>query len=144
MEPKKEQLALEIVKHLTENGYQALFAGGYVRDMLLGQGEKGDIDIATNATPTAVATLFPHVIAVGEQFGVMIVVKKGIPVRIILSSQDVTHGFAIDAFKVSASVEKGKDTVVNFTPDKTGTFDYYCSVFCGIGHLGMRGKITVK
>ena len=73
-----------------------------------------------------------------------VVVKKGIPVRIILSSQDVTHGFAIDAFKVSASVEKGKDTVVNFTPDKTGTFDYYCSVFCGIGHLGMRGKITVK
>ena len=82
MEPKKEQLALEIVKHLTENGYQALFAGGYVRDMLLGQGEKGDIDIATNATPTAVATLFPHVIAVGEQFGVMIVVKKGIPFEV--------------------------------------------------------------
>jgi nitrosocyanin len=73
-----------------------------------------------------------------------VVVKKGIPVRIILSSQDVTHGFAIDAFNVHASVEKGKDTIVNFTPDKAGTYDYYCTVFCGIGHLGMRGKLIVN
>jgi cytochrome c oxidase subunit II len=70
-------------------------------------------------------------------------VKRGQTVRLILTSQDVTHGFAIDAFKVNVTVEKGKETVVDFVPDKSGTYDYYCNVFCGIGHMGMRGKLTV-
>jgi len=71
-------------------------------------------------------------------------VKKGMPVRVILTSQDVTHGFAIDQFKVNVKVEKGNDTIVDFTPDKAGTFDFYCSIFCGIGHGGMRGQMIVE
>ena len=66
MDSSKEQSALEIVKRLVEKGYQALYAGGYVRDMLLGTGGAGDIDIATNATPTTVASLFPQVIGVAS------------------------------------------------------------------------------
>ena len=71
-------------------------------------------------------------------------VSVNVPVQLILRSQDVTHGFAIDDFKINVQVQKGQDTIVNFTPDKVGTFDYYCSVFCGVGHLGMRGKMIVK
>jgi heme/copper-type cytochrome/quinol oxidase subunit 2 len=70
-------------------------------------------------------------------------VKRGIPVRIILTSQDDTHGFAIDDLKINVSVEKGKQTIVDFTPNKSGTYEFYCSVFCGLGHMGMRGKLIV-
>ena len=71
-------------------------------------------------------------------------VKQGVPVKIILTSEDVKHGFAIDYYSVNVNVEKGKDTIVTFTPDKAGTYDYYCSVFCGVGHIGMRGQMTVE
>ena len=73
-----------------------------------------------------------------------IIVKKGIPVRIILTSPDVTHGFAIDEFKLNSTVEKGKETIVGFTPERAGTYVYYCSVFCGVGHMGMQGKLIVQ
>lgn len=71
-------------------------------------------------------------------------VKGGIPVRLIITSQDVTHGFAIDALNINAKVEKGKDTVVEFTPNKPGSYDIYCNSFCGLGHFGMHGKLIVK
>ena len=89
MASQQEQSALEIVKHLTAGGYQALYAGGYVRDMLMGRESKGDIDIATNATPTVIATLFPQVIGVGEHFGVMIVVKNGTPFEVATFRSDI-------------------------------------------------------
>ena len=85
----QEQSAFEIVKHLTGHGHQALYAGGYVRDMLMGQGGKGDIDIATSAAPTVIAALFPQVIGVGEHFGVMIVVKNGIAFEVATFRADI-------------------------------------------------------
>ena len=45
--------AVTIIKRLAQQGFQAYFAGGFVRDMLLGLPDKGDIDIATNAAPRA-------------------------------------------------------------------------------------------
>ncbi len=52
-----KQNALEIVKTLQEHGYKAFFAGGCVRDMLLGR-EPKDWDITTNATPEEIQKLF--------------------------------------------------------------------------------------
>lgn len=65
--------AVEIVKRLQDSGYIAYFAGGYVRDMLLGI-TSNDIDIATNAIPEVVESMFDKTIPVGKQFGVVIVV----------------------------------------------------------------------
>jgi len=65
--------ALAIIKKLNENNFQAVFAGGCVRDMILGI-ESNDIDIATNATPDQVEKLFDKTIPVGKSFGVIIVV----------------------------------------------------------------------
>ena len=89
MSSEKEAAAMEIVKRLTKSGYQALYAGGFVRDTLLGLPEKGDIDIATNATPETIAEIFPHVIGVGEHFGVMIVVKNNIPFEVATFRSDI-------------------------------------------------------
>lgn len=68
--------ALSIVKRLTESGHTALFAGGCVRDYLLGI-QPTDYDIATSATPDEVEKLFQKTIPVGKQFGVMLVVLNG-------------------------------------------------------------------
>jgi poly(A) polymerase len=65
--------ATDIVRTLKNKGYQAVFAGGSVRDRLLAIPFK-DIDIATDAPPDAVETLFEHTLAVGKSFGVIVVV----------------------------------------------------------------------
>ena len=62
--------ARRIVEKLRLHGYEAFFAGGWVRDHLLRRKPK-DVDIATSALPDDVLRLFPHSIAIGAQFGVI-------------------------------------------------------------------------
>jgi putative nucleotidyltransferase with HDIG domain len=89
----KRSTADKIVSHLVEQGHEALFAGGCVRDMLLGKGDdKSDIDIVTNATPKRVAELFPRTIGVGAQFGVVIVVQNEIPFEVATFRSDLGIG----------------------------------------------------
>jgi len=64
--------ATEIVRTLRSQGYQAYFAGGCVRDLLLAR-EPADYDVATEATPDQVMAIFPQTYAVGAQFGVVLV-----------------------------------------------------------------------
>ena len=66
------QAAESVARRLTEAGHEALFAGGCVRDALLGL-EPEDYDIATAARPGEVATLFPRHNEVGAHFGVVLV-----------------------------------------------------------------------
>jgi poly(A) polymerase len=80
-----KQHAAEIVRELRERGHQAYFAGGCVRDLLLGR-EPADYDVATDATPRQVMQIFPQTLAVGEQFGVVLVPAElsgatGVPAR---------------------------------------------------------------
>ncbi|MGO9864335.1 MAG: CCA tRNA nucleotidyltransferase [Terriglobales bacterium] len=67
-----KQHATEIVRALRQHGHQAYFAGGCVRDLLLNR-EPADYDVATDATPRQVMQIFPQTLAVGEQFGVVLV-----------------------------------------------------------------------
>ena len=64
--------AVEIVRVLRGAGYQAYFAGGCVRDLLLGV-EPKDFDVATSATPDVVMASFEKTFAVGAHFGVVLV-----------------------------------------------------------------------
>ena len=68
--------ARDIVLTLRSAGHQAYFAGGCVRDLLLGH-EPKDFDVATSATPDAVQKLFPKTLAVGAHFGVILVCDEG-------------------------------------------------------------------
>jgi poly(A) polymerase len=70
--PDAKQHAVEIIRALRERGHQAYFAGGCVRDLLLGH-EPADYDVSTDATPRQVMQIFPQTFAVGEQFGVVLV-----------------------------------------------------------------------
>jgi poly(A) polymerase len=72
----KLPLALEVLSKLKNRGFQAYFAGGCVRDRLLGK-EPKDYDIATSATPEQVSSVFERTVPVGAHFGVTLVVEKG-------------------------------------------------------------------
>src|ERR1700691_1153225 len=75
-----------IVQTLRQRGYQAFLVGGCVRDLLLGR-EPKDYDVATNATPEQVMTIFPETYAVGAQFGVVLVpVPEALPGRGVASN----------------------------------------------------------
>ncbi len=74
--PTLEATARGLVRRLREAGFEGFYAGGCVRDMLLGQVPK-DYDVATNATPDDVQRIFPRHVAVGAHFGVVIVMEGG-------------------------------------------------------------------
>ncbi len=71
-----DHTALRILKQIRKAGFTAFFAGGSVRDKLLGR-EAKDYDIATSATPEQIEALFPKTVAVGKAFGVIVVVEDG-------------------------------------------------------------------
>lgn len=72
----QQEKAVSIIKRLREKGYQAHLAGGCVRDYLLGKSPQ-DYDIATDARPEAVQEIFSRTMAIGTQFGVILVMLDG-------------------------------------------------------------------
>ena len=86
----KKKLALEIVQLLRRHKHEAYFVGGCVRDLLLKKMPK-DFDVATTATPEQVQKIFPKTIPVGAQFGVMIVVKEGLPFEVATFRSDIGY-----------------------------------------------------
>ncbi len=78
-----ESTARAIVARLREAGYVAYFAGGCVRDRLLGVARAhDDYDVATSARPEEVQRLFPRTVAVGAQFGVILVIEGDVRVEV--------------------------------------------------------------
>lgn len=68
-------IARDIARTLIDAGHETYFAGGCVRDRLLGK-PPVDVDIATAAHPEQVESLFKRTLAVGKQFGVIVVIRK--------------------------------------------------------------------
>jgi heme/copper-type cytochrome/quinol oxidase subunit 2 len=73
-------------------------------------------------------------------------VTKGKPVRLkIRNRETVAHGFSLPDFNVGITeIKPGQVFVVEFTPDRTGTFPFYCTVWCSDEHLAMTGKVVVS
>jgi len=71
-DPLQRQAALKALRALRQHGYQALWVGGCVRDLLLGR-EPADYDVATDARPQEVMGVFRKTYGVGAQFGVVLV-----------------------------------------------------------------------
>ena len=70
-----ERAALGVVERLRALGHEAYFAGGCVRDRLLGRAAS-DVDVATSARPEEVRRAFKRTIPVGIQFGIVIVLHE--------------------------------------------------------------------
>lgn len=100
------QAALHTAERLRADGHTTYFAGGCVRDRLLGL-EPKDYDIATSATPAEVATLFPKSDMIGAHFGVVLVRNEG-------------HAFEIATFRTDGSYGDARrpDQVTFSTPEQ--------------------------
>jgi poly(A) polymerase len=85
-----QENALKIVKTLKNAGYTAYFAGGWVRDFIM-RHPSDDIDIATDAPPEVVISLFPRTILVGVAFGVVIVVMNGHQFEVATFRKDLEY-----------------------------------------------------
>jgi cytochrome c oxidase subunit 2 len=72
-----------------------------------------------------------------------ITLKKGVPVVIVLKSQDANHGLKFKELNLKVEVKSGQTSEVAFTPTQTGTFSGQCSVFCGKGHGSMKMVMQV-
>lgn len=71
-------------------------------------------------------------------------VKYGDRVVLNITSNDVTHGFALPDFNINEVLNPGQTVRVEFIANKKGRFGFYCSVPCGAGHVGMRGNVIVE
>jgi tRNA nucleotidyltransferase/poly(A) polymerase len=94
--------ATAIVRRLQQAGHEAVFAGGSVRDALLGR-EPSDYDIATSATPDEVEALFERTVPIGRSFGILLVASG-------------EHHFEVATFRKDEGYEDGRRPVaVTFT-----------------------------
>src|ERR1700722_7376794 len=90
MSMDSRELANSICATLRQHGYQALVAGGCVRDLLLRRSPV-DYDVATDAIPEQVMALFPDALAVGAQFGVVVILREGFKVEVATFRADVGY-----------------------------------------------------
>lgn len=77
----KKKIAYTIVKKLQDAGYETYWAGGCVRDYLLGKKPK-DYDVATSATPDVLESLFHHTSSIGKDFGTIVINEKNIQTEV--------------------------------------------------------------
>lgn len=126
----KGKAALDIVRKLKEQGFTAYFAGGCVRDYLMGE-EPHDFDIATTATPEHVERLFKKTVPVGKQFGVILVVKENMQFEVATfrkegGYQDGRHPSEV-CYTNAEEDAKRRDFTANgifFDPIESKVYDY--------------------
>ena len=70
-------------------------------------------------------------------------VAVGVPVKLMMTSQDVIHDFYIPAFRVKKDVLPGRFTSLWFQPTEVGTYHLFCAQYCGTNHSEMIGWIYV-
>ncbi len=105
------QAAIEIARKLQQAGFEALLAGGCVRDLLLGR-EPKDYDVATSAHPAQVMDIFPRSFGVGAHFGVVLVETEQDDERVVTeiatfrSDDSYSDGRRPDAVHYTQSAEE--------------------------------------
>ena len=67
----------------------------------------------------------------------------GVPVRLIMTSQDVIHSFYVPAFRMKQDVLPGRYTETWFNATRPGVYPLLCAEYCGTDHSAMLGKVVV-
>ncbi len=80
----------DVCSKLRQAGFEALLAGGCVRDLILKR-QPNDFDIATDATPDQVEALFPKTVAVGKAFGVIILPYEDFQIEVATFREDLQY-----------------------------------------------------
>jgi poly(A) polymerase len=124
------EAAIKIIKQLHRSGFEALLAGGCVRDMFLGKAAS-DYDVATNARPKNVIKLFKRTLKIGAKFGVVIVLIEGrrVEVATFRTETGYADGRHPSAVKFAGAAEDAsrRDFTINgmfYDPLKKKVIDY--------------------
>jgi cytochrome c oxidase subunit 2 len=70
-------------------------------------------------------------------------VPVGAPVKFLMTSRDVIHGFYLPEFRVKQDILPGRYTDLWLEPDRPGRYDIFCTQYCGTGHSTMRAVMVV-
>ncbi len=70
--------------------------------------------------------------------------KKGVPVILELTTEDVVMGFKVPDLNARADILPGKVARLRIVPTKAGTLAFLCDIFCGSGHEDMAGTFIVE
>ncbi|HSD72515.1 MAG TPA: cupredoxin domain-containing protein [Thermoanaerobaculia bacterium] len=73
-----------------------------------------------------------------------ITLKKGETVKLVVTSEDVTHGFFLRPLKIDTDLVPGETQQITVTPQTAGTFTLICHHFCGSGHGNMKLTVVVE
>src|SRR5207302_1896627 len=69
-------------------------------------------------------------------------VPVGLPVKVLMTSQDVIHSLFVPAFRVKQDVLPGRYTQLWFQATTPGTYHLFCAEYCGTLHSGMIGQVV--
>jgi cytochrome c oxidase subunit II len=69
--------------------------------------------------------------------------RKGETIHLRLTSRDQEHCFAVEAFRIEKRIVPGRTTTVDITPDRAGTFPYYCCLESGAAAEAEKGRLVV-
>ncbi len=72
----------------------------------------------------------------------VLTVPVGRPVKLLMTSRDVIHSFYVPAFRIKHDVLPGRYTTVWFEVEKAGTYDIFCTEYCGLLHSNMLGRVV--
>ncbi|HRR41520.1 MAG TPA: CCA tRNA nucleotidyltransferase [Syntrophales bacterium] len=138
------ETAARVVKTLKEAGHEAYFVGGSVRDILRGL-EPVEFDIVTSATPKEVRALFDHTVAVGEKFGVILVIEEGLSYevatyRIDRAYEDGRRPLRVEFAALAEEDVRRRDFTVNGLLMDPGT----CLVFDYVGGVEDLKKRIIR
>lgn len=70
-------------------------------------------------------------------------VPVGVPVKLVMASDDVLHSFYIPSLRIKQDVVPGRYTTLWFNAEKTGSYQVFCTEYCGAAHSGMMAKMNV-
>jgi len=70
--------------------------------------------------------------------------RKGEEVQLNILAEDVTHGFCCKELGIYLELPAGEEVEYILKVDKVGEYEFYCCVYCGVGHKKMKGRIIVS
>ena len=138
-EPVKDNVALEIVWTIIPLILVLImFYFGYVDFKFIRNAPAGALPV--HVTARQWSWLFRY--ANGREEDVLRV-PLGRPVELSMTSQDVLHCLYIPAFRIKEDCVPGMTTHLWFDADAAGTYEIFCTEYCGLGHSHMRSQCIV-
>jgi cytochrome c oxidase subunit 2 len=116
----------------------AMFWYGWKEYLVLRTVPKGALEVTATARMWSWSFSYPN-----GTVSPTLYVPVGKPVKVNLVSTDVIHGFFLPAFRVKRDVVPGMTNYAWFVADKAGSYDLFCSQYCGTNHSAMIATVKV-